>query len=490
MRATETTRERLLALEQVSSGLRARARSGQRPLAWPRAALGIDALMLFAAVVVAELAAPRAGVPSTPLSWLFAFPLLIVFLLAIRGMYRPRLFMRTLDDLRAVTTTTALAAMIVLSLRVVLTDHTWTAAQTARLWAFAAVYLVAGRAILAWSELQARRRGEALQPTLLIGAGRIGRLTAARLLDHPEFGLRPIGFLDKEPLDEQNSRGQIPVLGASWDLEQVVEEHDVERVLVTFSTAPQHVLLNLVKRCEALGIQVSFVPRFFEKMSGRVDCEHLGGLPIMNVEPANPAGWQFSVKYALDRLVAGLLLLLVAPVLLTAALAVLATMGRPVFFRQVRAGRDGRAFEMLKIRTMHEPRGPSGSPSLPPDTAPGGVEGVDRRTPLGALLRRTSIDELPQLWNVLRGEMSLVGPRPERPEYVELFTEHVPRYGDRHRVKAGITGWAQVHGLRGKTSLADRVEWDNYYIENWSLWLDVKILLMTFAAVLSPRPVE
>jgi len=488
MRATETTRERPLALERFSSGLR--ARSARRPLVLPRAALGIDALMLLAAVVVAELAAPRAGVPSTPLSWLFAFPLLIVFLLAIRGMYRPRLFMRTLDDLRAVTTTTALAAMIVLSLRVVLTDHTWTAAQTARLWAFAAVYLVAGRAILAWSELQARRRGEALQPTLLIGAGRIGRLTASRLLDHPEFGLRPVGFLDKEPLDEQNTRGQIPVLGASWDLEQVVEEHDVERVLVTFSTAPQHVLLNLVKRCEALGIQVSFVPRFFEKMSGRVDCDHLGGLPIMNVEPSNPAGWQFSVKYALDRLVAGLLLLLVAPVLLTAALAVLAAMGRPVFFRQMRAGRDGRVFEMLKIRTMCEPRGRSGSPSLPPDTAPGGVEGEDRRTPLGALLRRTSIDELPQLWNVLRGEMSLVGPRPERPEYVELFTEHVPRYGDRHRVKAGITGWAQVHGLRGKTSLADRVEWDNYYIENRSLWLDVKILLMTFAAVLSPRPVE
>jgi exopolysaccharide biosynthesis polyprenyl glycosylphosphotransferase len=488
MRATETTRGRPLALERASRGLR--ARGAQRPLAWPWAALGIDALMLLAAVVVAELAAPRAGVPSTPLSWLVAFPLLTVFLLAIRGMYRPRLFLRTLDDLRAVTTTTALAAMIVLSLRVLLTDHTWTAAQTARLWAFAAVYLVAGRTILSWSELQARRRGEALRPTLLIGAGRIGRLTAARLLEHPEFGLRPVGFLDKEPLDEQNTRGQVPVLGASWDLEQVVEEHRVEHMLVTFSTAPQHVLLGLVRRCEALGIEVSFVPRFFERIGGRVGFEHLGGLPIMNVEAADPAGWQFSVKYAVDRLVAALLLVLVAPVLLTAALAVLVTMGRPVFFRQVRAGRDGRAFEMLKIRTMRKAEGPAVSPSLPPDTAPGGVEGVDRRTPLGAFLRRTSIDELPQLWNVVRGELSIVGPRPERPEYVELFTEHVPRYGERHRVKAGVTGWAQVHGLRGKTSLADRVEWDNYYIENWSLWLDVKILLMTFAAMLSPRAAE
>jgi exopolysaccharide biosynthesis polyprenyl glycosylphosphotransferase len=446
--------------------------------------------MLLTAVVVAELAAPTAGVPSTPLPWLVGFPVLIVLLLAIRGMYKPRRFLRTLDDLRAVMTTTALAAMIVLSLRVLLTDYTWTAAQTARLWVFATVYLLGGRTILAWSELQARRRGEALHPTLLIGAGRIGRLTAARLLAHPEFGLKPVGFLDKEPLDEGNTGGQVPVLGASWDLEQVVEEHGVEHVLVTFSTAPQHVLLDLVRRCDALGIEVSFVPRFFEKMSGRVACEHLGGLPIMRVDSANPAGWQFSVKYAVDRLVAAFLLFLVAPFLAAAAAAVLLTMGRPIFFRQARAGRDGRTFEMLKIRTMRAPERPADAPSLPPDTAPGGIEGEDRRTRLGTFLRRTSVDELPQLWNVLRGEMSLVGPRPERPKYVELFTEYVPRYGERHRVKAGITGWAQVHGLRGKTSLADRVEWDNYYIENWSLWLDVKILLMTFAAVLSPRSAE
>jgi exopolysaccharide biosynthesis polyprenyl glycosylphosphotransferase len=446
--------------------------------------------MLFASVLMAELAAPRAGVPSTPVAWLVVFPLLIAFLLAVRGMYRPRLFPRTLDDLRAVVTTTALAAMVVLSLRVLVTDYPWTAAQTARLWAFAAVYLVAGRTMLAWSELQARRRGETLRPTLLVGAGRIGHLAAARLLDHPEFGLRPVGFLDKEPLDESNTRDRVPVLGASWDLEQIVEEHGVEHVIVTFSTAPQHVLLNLVRRCEALGVEVSFVPRFFEKMSGRIACEHLGGLPIVNVEPANPAGWQFAVKYAADRLAAGLLLVVVSPVLLLASVAVALTMGRPIFFRQARAGRDGRSFEMLKIRTMRHAERPAGPHSLPPDTAPGGVEGEDRRTRLGALLRRTSIDELPQLWNVLRGEMSIVGPRPERPEYVELFKEYVYRYGDRQRVKAGITGWAQVHGLRGKTSLADRVEWDNYYIENWSLWLDVKILLMTFAAVFSPRSAE
>jgi lipopolysaccharide/colanic/teichoic acid biosynthesis glycosyltransferase len=153
-------------------------------------------------------------------------------------------------------------------------------------------------------------------------------------------------------------------------------------------------------------------------------------------------------------------------------------------------GLDGRNFELLKFRSMRpietitDPQDHSNVVQLNPDTAPGGVEGADRRTRVGTLMRRTSMDELPQLINVLRGDMSLVGPRPERPEFVEQFGTRIDRYNDRHRVKSGITGWAQVHGLRGKTSLADRVEWDNYYIENWSLGLDLKILVMSAAAVL------
>jgi lipopolysaccharide/colanic/teichoic acid biosynthesis glycosyltransferase len=172
--------------------------------------------------------------------------------------------------------------------------------------------------------------------------------------------------------------------------------------------------------------------------------------------------------------------------MLAAAVAIRVSMGRPVLFRQVRVGRDGRRFELLKFRSMVEPTPgePDGVETIAPGSAPGGVEGVDRRTRAGAFLRMTSIDELPQLVNVLRGEMSVVGPRPERPEFVSRFEQTVYRYGDRHRVKAGITGWAQVHGLRGQTSIADRAEWDNFYVENWSLWLDVKILLRTVGAVL------
>jgi lipopolysaccharide/colanic/teichoic acid biosynthesis glycosyltransferase len=170
------------------------------------------------------------------------------------------------------------------------------------------------------------------------------------------------------------------------------------------------------------------------------------------------------------------------------------TMGRPVMFRQRRIGMDDREFEIRKFRTMksegvavEEAELPATLPEvmLERDLAPGGVETADRRTRFGRFLRRTSMDELPQLFNVLRGEMSLIGPRPERPEFARRFNRAVYRYPDRHRVKSGITGWAQVHGLRGKTSLSDRVEWDNYYIENWSLWLDLKILLMTLFVIFS-----
>jgi exopolysaccharide biosynthesis polyprenyl glycosylphosphotransferase len=445
--------------------------------------------MLFAAVLVADLGAPRAGVPSTPALWLLAFPILTFVFMAIRGMYRPRVFLRVLDDLRIAVTATALAAMIILSLRVLAHDDPWVAAQTARIWAFATVYLLAGRIVLSWGELRARRRGESVRPTLVVGAGHVGRLTAKRLLDHPELGLRPVGFLDKEPRAVANDNG-LPVLGASWDLDRVVKEHGVRHVVLSFSTAPRSVMLSVLKRCQELGVEVSMVPRFYEKVVGHIGIEYLGGIPLLTAQPTNPRSWQFAIKYAADRLVAALLLVIVSPVFLVASVAVWASMGRPIFFRQRRAGLDGRVFEILKFRSMRPPCPADEAGALAPGMAPGGVEGVDRRTRVGAFLRRTSIDELPQLWNVLRGEMSLVGPRPERPEYVDLFSDQIDRYGERHRVKAGITGWAQVHGLRGQTSLSDRVEWDNYYIENWSLWLDVKILLLTVIQIVRPAQAE
>jgi exopolysaccharide biosynthesis polyprenyl glycosylphosphotransferase len=262
---------------------------------------------------------------------------------------------------------------------------------------------------------------------------------------------------------------------------------------VCFSTAPDEVLLRLFRRCEDLGVAVAFVPRLFEKVTTRLDIDYLGGIPLIAARSPRPRGFQFALKYALDRIIALVAIVIVSPVLITGALAVWISSGRPIFFRQLRVGRDGTAFEMLKLRTM---RGDASCGEADADwalkqLASGGPETAqplassdeDRQTRVGAILRASSIDELPQLFNVLAGHMSLVGPRPERTHYVSLFADNVYRYSDRHRVKSGITGWAQVNGLRGKTSLADRVEWDNYYIENWSLWLDLKIALRTVVAV-------
>jgi exopolysaccharide biosynthesis polyprenyl glycosylphosphotransferase len=443
--------------------------------------------MLAAGAAAAQLGAGDAGILRISPVWLVVYGGLVLLFMRFRGMYSWRLRVSALDDVRAVVAATALASVSVLTVRILFPGEIDDlASQSLRLLAFSAVYVAAGRVALDWALLKGRRDGELAKPTLIVGAGRIGRLTATRLLDHPELGLKPVGFIDKEPLDEPGLPA--PVLGASWDLERLIEQHGVEHVVITFSTAPSEVLLRELQRCEELGVSVSLVPRLFERVTERLSVDHIGGLPLLSTRRADPKGWQFAVKYLVDRAVAAVLLLLTLPVLAVAALAVRISVGSPVLFRQRRVGLDGREFDMLKLRTMSgtatdgEADSDWAREQLGEQDRPIELR-ADRATRVGCFLRALSIDELPQLFNVLVGEMSLVGPRPERSHYVRLFQEKVYRYGDRHRVKSGITGWSQVNGLRGKTSLSDRVEWDNYYIENWSLWLDVKILLMTVWAV-------
>jgi exopolysaccharide biosynthesis polyprenyl glycosylphosphotransferase len=452
---------------------------------WTRARLGFDLALLAAASVLADLASPQVKTFTGVVLWPALFAAIVVYLSYLRGTYALRVQLDSLDDLRATGSVLAVATSVVVTLRVLLDSAQSGADHSVRLGVFAAASIACGRTALNLWQSQSRRRGKGLVPTLIVGAGHIGRTTAKRLLEHRELGLKPIGFLDKEPLEELDGSLQLPVLGASWDFDHIVVEHGIGQVIVTFSTAPSEVLLRIVNRCEELGIAVSLVPRLFEKVTERLTIEHLGGLPLITSRPSDPRGWQFAVKYALDRVFALFLMLLLAPVVLGCGLAVWISLGRPIFFRQRRVGRDGREFDMLKFRSL--PLNGSDSETLydlpDDDTAPGGIEAGARVTRVGAFLRNTSLDELPQLLNVLKGEMSIVGPRPERPEFVELFEPRVHRYFDRHRVKAGITGWAQVNGLRGQTSLSDRVEWDNYYIENASLWLDLKIIGRTILAL-------
>jgi exopolysaccharide biosynthesis polyprenyl glycosylphosphotransferase len=256
---------------------------------------------------------------------------------------------------------------------------------------------------------------------------------------------------------------------------------------VAFSRLADERLAPLVQYARERRVEISVVPRMFDTINDRIRYQALGGLPILSFDAVNPRGIQFAVKHVLDRVLALVLLVVFAPVMVFAAIAVWVSSPGPVLFAQARVGRDGKVFNFYKLRSM---RTTSKATTLhyfgsvdDAHLGPGGVEGKDRRTMVGRVLRRFSIDELPQLFNVLKGDMSLVGPRPERPELAERFEQDIERYGERHRVKAGITGWAQVHGLRGQTSLDERVEWDNYYIAHWSLWLDLKILLMTILTV-------
>jgi exopolysaccharide biosynthesis polyprenyl glycosylphosphotransferase len=324
----------------------------------------------------------------------------------------------------------------------------------------------------------------------VVGAGMVGRLTARRLLSDPALGLVPVGFLDDDPLAADDETADVPV--HRWeDFVAVVREQRVEHVIIAFSGAEHPRLIELAHQAWELGVSVSVVPRLFELEGERTEIEHLGGLPLVGLRPADRDSWQFRFKYALDRVVAAGLLLLALPVLLAAVAAVRLSIGAPVLFRQPRVGQDGVVFDMLKLRTLKDaPEGYEADAAWAAEEL--GGETVAANAPLELrvngvtrFLRRTSIDELPQLWNVVRGEMSLVGPRPERLRYAERFGHRIYRYGDRHRVKSGLTGLAQVHGLRGQTSLSDRVEWDNHYIENWSPWLDLKILLKTPPALVA-----
>ncbi len=452
-----------------------------------------DFVLLCAAVLIAVGGLPVSAHDAP----LLGVPLTVILLLYLRGLYRTRLRALILDGLIPLLSAVSVATMAMAMLGLFVNGSAPGQGSWIRTWLFALLAICLGRVLLSSAQRYARLRKVIGKPVLIMGAGVVGSQVARRLESHPEYGLRPIGFLDDDPRSVAEVGGrEVPVLGTIEDLDRTALQTGVRHLIVAFSSVADARVSRLIQRCQELGIEVSVVPRMFDTINNRVGYDTVGGLPLMSFSLVDPRGLRFTVKHALDRIMAAALLLVLSPVLLGAALAVRLSSPGPVLFRQRRVGRDGKVFDLYKFRSMRIEPSPPKQPAamsfedelaldlmLGGDRAPGGVEGADRRTALGRFLRRSSIDELPQLINVLRGEMSLVGPRPERPEFVELFRQDVARYGDRHRVKSGITGWAQVHRLRGQTSLAERVEWDNYYIAHWSLGLDLKILVLTFASL-------
>ena len=415
---------------------------------------------------------------------LLAFPGLVLGMLYVRGLYSPRMRASVLDGLSPLVGAVSVATMALVVIDLYAAGGALQTGVYPHLWAFALLLIGLGRLIGLALQHAARARGLIGTPTIIVGAGVVGRKLAARLQRDPQYGLRPVGFIDDEPLFAASGMIGVPVLGGAEELEEVSRRTGARHILFAFSSMTDRRLLPLVRRASAAGLEVSLVPRMFESVNDRLVYESLGGIPVLRLRGTDPRGVMFDVKHAFDRIGAALVLAAVAPVMGLLALTVRLSSPGPVVFRQRRVGRDGRVFDLLKFRSMRM-AAEDDRFELTPGSAPGGVEGADRRTAVGRFMRRTSLDELPQLWNVVRGDMSLVGPRPERPEYAEQFRRDIERYGDRDRVKAGITGWAQVHGLRGQTSIEDRAEWDNYYIEHWSPWLDVKILLLTLRAMVS-----
>ena len=454
--------------------------------------LVLDLLAASAAVATSHAWLPSTDDQRYVLVYSWAFVPLVVLVLSTRSLYMRKLDFKFLDDFEPVETAVAVAALGTLTLIMVsvpalapgevVQSSVRPSDLVVRLWVCAAILMPAMRLARSLLYRYLRRKYRVGAPALILGSGPIAYQLVARMRQVPEYGLNPVGLLDVQSPPEVEFL-DLPYLGTALDIETAARAIHAEDLIVAQSSASDEELARAAQVAQNLGLRVFVVPRLFDAVGVGTRVEHLGGIPLLVLTRVNPKGWQFALKHAFDRTMACLGLLLISPLFLGLALLVKATSPGPVFYRQQRVGRDANVFDCLKFRSMR-PLDPSEEDFAPKaGDAPGGVEGIDRRTRIGKIMRKTSLDELPQLLNVLKGDMSLVGPRPERPAFVELFEMQVRRYGDRHRVKAGITGWAQVHGLRGQTSIADRAEFDNYYIENWSLRLDFRILVLTVLAV-------
>ena len=410
--------------------------------------------------------------PGVSLQFVFVTMVFAVVTWRLKSLYSRRMSLSVLDDLPSLANgvLVGLAPATALSVlfgggenferRVLLLGVGLLAAATLCRWvAYSAVLVL-------------RRNGKIYYPTVLVGSGAGAAALARRIEEHPESGLRLIGLLDA---GRRSNVGSVPVLGATTDLARVVREHHVTNVIIGYGGMMSTEIVQVLRTADRADLEIHVVPRLFELSTRRGSDDHIWGLPLARLR--SPADRRFSRPVKRMAAVVGSLVALVVafPLLLAVAIMVRVELGPGIFFRQDRIGAQGKPFQLIKFRSM--------GTSVSGDGNRWTVSANEIGT-VGRLIRRYSLDELPQLWNVLRGDMSIVGPRPERPKFVEEFIITYPWYAHRHRVPPGMTGLAAVNGLRGDTSIEERVNFDNWYIENWSLWLDSKIMLRTVRAVL------
>ncbi|HZS22050.1 MAG TPA: sugar transferase [Pseudonocardiaceae bacterium] len=427
------------------------------------------AALLSAILPLADVAGLAAAcLMTTGLRWeASVYAAAVLVSLVADGQHRLRICRRVADQLPRTIAVAALPLLVVLP---------WVGAGVGlTLVLGCAAALVAVRMGVCTALRIAHRRGWWHEPTLVVGTGATAVRVAQLLRDHPELGLTPQGFVDSQAAPDLAGA---PLLGKSAELADVVARHGIQRVIVCFPDGRDADLVPVLRACRMLPVDVCVVPRFYELGAAlpRGYLDELGDIPLIPLRRLGHSRLGMATKSTFDVFGAAALLVALAPVLLTLAIAVRLDGRGPALFRQTRVTRDGKTMELLKLRSMIDH----------PDPDTRWVVLPQHTTRLGRWLRTTHLDELPQLLNVLRGDMSLVGPRPERPYFAARFAQQIPRYADRHRMRSGLTGWAQVNGLHGDTCIAQRSRLDNFYIEHWSPWMDAVILVRTLGTTTAP----
>ncbi len=405
-----------------------------------------------------------------PLPTVYSVVLVSIFF--SQRMYQRRRPVSHLDELFKIIINNIFAVLITVAIMTLgLPDFNYHRSFIVFAAAINVVTLTALRSIHAQVQWQAQAHGVGDDRVLIVGTGEVGEMLMQKTLQNRKLGYQVVGFIDGGKGERRQKVMDVPVMGTLVDIPWVIERYNIDEVIIGLPESSHQELVGIISLCEREKVGIRVFPDVFQIMASEVGIGDLGGLPLLTIRDVALQGWKLTLKRGLDIVLSAIALVLLSPFLLLTALLVKLDSPGPVFYIQERMGLDAVPFKMIKFRSMRtdaESEGPGWTTPNDP-----------RRTKLGSLMRRFNIDELPQFVNVLVGDMSLVGPRPERPVYVEQFRQSIPRYMDRHREKAGLTGWAQVNGLRGDTSIIERTKYDLWYIENWSLGLDIKIILRT-----------
>ncbi|HEV2054722.1 MAG TPA: undecaprenyl-phosphate glucose phosphotransferase [Methylomirabilota bacterium] len=421
----------------------------------------------------------RHGIPPLEPYLLMLLPILIVWGIAFRAfdLYHPRRIGSRLSEVAGIAKASTVGALVLVSVMTFFfREYDYSRVVIVYFWIFSIAGVSFARYAFREALRVARRRGYNLRYALVVGGGELAAGVVRRLRARPDTGIQILGLVG----DDKRAAAGVQSLGGFADLRAVLDTHEVDHVILALAHEEYGRLGGLLEAIGDEPVTIHVVPDLGRFTSLRGGVEEFEGLPFVHLRESPLYGWSRVAKRVFDVAFSLAVLALLSPVLLALAAAVKLTSRGPVLYGQERMGLDGQRFRMMKLRTMRV--------DAERETGPvWAATGDDRRTPIGAFLRRFSLDELPQFVNVFRGEMSVVGPRPERPVFVERFRRTVPGYMLRHKVKSGVTGWAQVHGLRGNTSLEKRIEYDIEYIERWSFWLDLKIIGLTLVRVLFDR---